>query len=257
MSTQAKHVPLPGSHCKTVPGSSVIEPAHPNQRIEVTVRLRARAPIPQSVRSQATAAPHPQQRQYLTREQLASDHGASPEDIAKVTAFAHAHHLAIVATIASARRSVWLAGTVDHMNAAFGVTLEKCDLPEGGTFRSCKGSIMIPADLQGIIVGVFGLDNHRQAKTHFRLRKGVAGIRRAATANIQFTPLQIARLYDFPTNLATRKAPEYRPRRIRPRKSGVACPTSPPIPIRAIRSASTARTPSLPEPARSHRSGRD
>jgi kumamolisin len=200
VSTQAKHVPLPGSRCNPVPGSNVIGPVHPDQRIEVTVRLRARAPIPQAVWSAATAAQHSQDRRYLTREQLAADHGASPEDIAKVKAFAHANHLVVVET-SEARRSVWLAGTVAHMSAAFGVTLEEYDIPEGGTFRSCTGSIMIPADLDGIIVGVFGLDNRPQAKPHFRIRKAVAGEHAAAAANTQFTPLQIAQLYDFPTNL--------------------------------------------------------
>ena len=183
-----------------MPGSSVVGPAHPDQRIEVTVRLRARAPIPQAVRSDATAARHPHERRYLTREQFAADHGASPEDIAKVVAFAQANHLAVVET-SEARRSVWLAGTVAHMGAAFGVTLEEYDHPHGGTFRGRTGSILIPADLHGIIVGVFGLDDRPQAKPHFRIRKPVAGKHAAAAANTQFTPLQIAQLYEFPTNL--------------------------------------------------------
>ena len=146
-----------------------------------------------------TSARSPTQRQYLTREQLAADHGASPEDIDKVVAFAHAHHLAVVET-SEARRSVWLAGTVAHMSAAFGVTLEEYDHPGGGTFRGRTGSILIPADLQGIVVGVFGLDNRPQAQAsfpdpHSQSRQQPQA---AATANTQFTPLQIAQLYDFP-----------------------------------------------------------
>ncbi len=199
MSTQAKHVPLAGSHRNAVPGSTVIGPAHPDQRIEVTVRLRARAAIPHSVRMDATAERHGERR-YLTREQLAADHGALPEDIAKVAAFAHAHHLAVIET-SEARRSVWLAGTVAQMSAAFGVTLEEHDHPDGGTFRNRTGSILIPADLQGIIVGVFGLDNRPQARPHFRVRKGKAGHHAGGGANTQFTPIQIAQLYDFPPNL--------------------------------------------------------
>ena len=30
---------------------------------------------------------------------------------------------------------------------------------------------MIPADLEGIVVGVFGLDNRPQARPHFRVRR--------------------------------------------------------------------------------------
>ena len=117
-------------------------------------------------------------------------------------AFAHAHHLAVVET-SEARKSVWLAGTVADMSAAFGVTLEEYDHPDGGTFRGRTGSISIPADLQGIVVGVFGLDNRPQAQPHFRIRRAGAGqsSRAATVANTQFTPLQIAKLYNFPANL--------------------------------------------------------
>ena len=124
MTSQSQTVPVSGSHRTAVPGSRVIGPAHPDQRIEVTLRLRPRGPIPQNVKLEATAPRTPSQRRYLTREQHASDHGASPEDIAKVVAFAHAYHLAVVET-SEARRSVWLAGTVDQMSTAFGVTLEE------------------------------------------------------------------------------------------------------------------------------------
>ena len=194
MSTKAKHVPLPGSHRNAVQGSSVIGPVHPHERIEVTVRIRPRAAIPRATRQSATAAGPTGDRRYLTREQLAADHGASPEDIAKVVAFAHAHHLAVVAT-SEARKSVWLSGTVADMSAAFGVTLDEYDHPHGGTFRGRMGSISIPDDLHGIVVGVFGLDNRPQAKPHFRIRRAGAGHagRAATVANTQFTPLQIAR----------------------------------------------------------------
>ena len=71
----------------------------------------------------------------------------SPEDIAKVVAFAQAHDLAVV-QISEARRSVWLSGTVAQLSAAFGVKLEEYDHPQGGTFRGRTGPIMIPADLE-------------------------------------------------------------------------------------------------------------
>ncbi len=202
MATQATHVSLSGSHRNAVTGSRLIGPAHPDQRIEVTVRLRSRANISLAVRSAATAARSPHQRRYLTREKLASDHGASSADIAKVAEFAQAHQLAVVET-SEARRSVWLAGSVAQMSAAFRVKLDEYDHPRGGTFRGRNGPIVIPADLQDIVVGVFGLDNRPQAKPHFRLRKAEAPqlTEAAAAANTQFTPIQIAQLYDFPANL--------------------------------------------------------
>ena len=201
MSSQAKKVPLAGSHRIEAAGSAVIGPAHSGERVEVTLRLRPRAAIPSQVRSAATTARSHKERQYLTRDQLSASHGTSPEDIAKVAAFAQANDLAVVQT-SEARRSVWLSGTVAQLSAAFGVKLEEYDHPEGGTFRGRTGPIMIPAGLEGIVVGVFGLDNRPQARPHFRIRKSATGRGEptAATANTQFTPVPNAPRYDFPRN---------------------------------------------------------
>ena len=172
MATQAKHVPLSGSHRNAVPGSSVIGPAHPHERIEVTVRLRPRAPIPQAVKLEATAArSSATERRYLTREQLAADHGASAEDIAKVVAFAKAHHLAVVAD---------QRGAEERLACRNGRRLERGlrrharrvrPSPTAVPSAAAPAPILIPADLEGIVVGVFGLDNRPQAQPHFRIRK--------------------------------------------------------------------------------------
>jgi kumamolisin len=177
----------------------MIGPSHPDERFEVTVRLRPRDSITAKAWSDATGASIPDRR-FLTRQQLSRERGAAAEDIAKVEAFARAHHLVPVHS-SEARRSVWLAGTLAHMEAAFGVTLNECDHPQGGSFRGRTGAVFIPADLDGIIVGVFGLDNRRQARAKFRVRgKGAngGGLAVAAT-NTQFTPVQVAALYDFPS----------------------------------------------------------
>ncbi len=202
MTMRAQTVHLAGSQRTAVPGSRVIGPAHPLKRIEVTLLLRPRDAIPQNILLATMSAGSLGQRPYLTREQLAADHGASSEDIRKVVAFAHANHLAVVET-SLARRSIWLAGTVDQMSAAFGVRLEEYDHPGGGTFRGRTGSILIPADLKDIVVGVFGLDNRPQAQSFFRIRTTKSGQQHqaAATTNTQFTAPQIAHLYDFPANL--------------------------------------------------------
>ncbi len=88
MSTPLNHVPLPGSHRKAVTGATPIGPAHPHERIVVTLRIRRRAPIPHTVKLAAMSATPPDQRKYLTPEELTSEHGAAAEDIAKVVAFA-------------------------------------------------------------------------------------------------------------------------------------------------------------------------
>src|SRR5271165_143556 len=117
MAAQVKRVPLDGSHREAVSGSRKIGPAQPDQHIEVTIRLRHRAAISAKVRSEATNPLSHKSRRYLSREEYAANHGASPEDIAKIAAFAHAHDLSVVRSSA-ARRSVWLGGTVDQFSKA-------------------------------------------------------------------------------------------------------------------------------------------
>jgi kumamolisin len=183
-----------------MPNSQVLGPVHPEEQVEVTVRLRRRAPLSAAVQSKTMAAQSPKQRHYLTREQLAQAHGATPEDIAKVVAFAQAHKLAVVET-SIPRRSVILSGNAVDIGAAFGVKLEEYDHPQEGTFRGRTGAIMIPADLEGIIVGVFGLDNRPQARPHFQIRKARKRKLGRHTDLPEFTPPQLTQLYDFPANL--------------------------------------------------------
>ena len=79
-----------------VQGSRRLGPVHPDQHIEVTLRLRPRAGISAKVRSEATNPLSHKSRRYLTREEFTANHGASAEDIAKVAEFAQAHDLAVV-----------------------------------------------------------------------------------------------------------------------------------------------------------------
>ena len=201
MASQGKNVQLAGSHRAAVAGSRLVGPSHADERVEVTVRLRPRAALTSKVKADAMGGRSPKGRSYMTHEQLTAAHGATPEDIAKVTAFAKAHDLSVVQT-SEARRSVWLSGTVTAFNAAFGISLQEYEHPDGGTYRGRTGPIVIPGDLDGIIQGIFGLDNRPQAKPHFRVSKPHRGKAKRASADLaQFTPPQVAALYNFPANL--------------------------------------------------------
>ncbi|MGA9480341.1 MAG: S53 family peptidase, partial [Candidatus Acidiferrales bacterium] len=92
-----------------------------------------------------------------------------------------------------------LSGTVDAFSRAFGVELNRYQ-NAGGTCRMRTGTIQIPANLDGIIEGVFGLDNRPQAKAHFRIRKNNPNAVRAQAAASSFTALQVAQAYNFPAN---------------------------------------------------------
>jgi kumamolisin len=94
---------------------------------------------------------------------------------------------------------VKLSGTVQELGKAFGANLRRTE-HESGAYRCRQGVLTIPAELQHVIEGVFGLDNRPQAKTHFRLRKTKPGIRAAAAAT-SYSPVQVAKAYAFPTGV--------------------------------------------------------
>jgi kumamolisin len=200
MPTQGNYVPLRGSDRKAVPGSNVLGPAHADERIEVSVYLRRRAPLSAEIKQRTMGNLLPRDRKYLTREELAAHYGAAPADIARVEEFARSHNLTVVET-SQARRRVRLGGTVAAFAAAFRVTLHSCEHAHCGTYRGRTGDIMVPESLAEAIVGVFGLDNRPQAQAHFLIRPPQPVQAAPAAASTQFTPTQVAQLYDFPSNL--------------------------------------------------------
>jgi kumamolisin len=196
MATREARVELKGSARAALPGGKDVGPADPNQPIEVSVFLRRGSAPGELPSAEQMGARPPRERKYLTREGFASAHGASSADIEKIRAFAARYGLK-VASQDRASRIVKLAGTVHAFNEAFGVTLRRYDHADG-SFRCRTGALTIPANLDGIIEGVFGLDNRPQAKTHFRLRKKNPSVQ-ARAADGSFSPMQVAQAYSFPS----------------------------------------------------------
>jgi len=182
-------VSLKGSERTALRGARVLAPAEPTERLEVTVVVRRRARQDLSARIAALASGDAQ-TPYLSRAEFAERHGADTGDLAAVRAFAAANGLAVVQEHA-ARRSVVLSGTVAQFSAAFNVRLHQMT-HAGGSYRGRTGAIEVPAELDGIIEAVLGLDGRPQAKTHFRVRP-------ASSAAVAYTPLEVASLYGFPT----------------------------------------------------------
>ena len=202
-------VVLPGSARFKPPGCRMLGAAPAQERLQVSVRLRAPAGAPPLLDYVAALGSQmPRQRQYLSRQEFARRFGASLADVAKVEAFAHQHSLTIV-RVDLAARTMRLEGSVADFSRAFGVrlrrakfargTLNRSGALNGGTYRTRSGQIRIPAQLQGIIVGVHGLDNRPVARAHFRIRRGRKAAARATDAS--FTAPQIAALYGFPAGL--------------------------------------------------------
>jgi kumamolisin len=184
--SDAPRVELAGSERTPLPEGLRVSPADPAERVEVTVVLRRRGSLPEP----GQARPHLQRRQI---EEIA---GADPADIARVESFAHEHGLDVVAA-SPARRSVVLSGPLGALESAFGTRLHLYDL-DGAVYRGRQGPLSVPAEVAPAIEGVFGLDDRPQARPHFRplLNAGRPVAAHAVTA--AFTPVEVARLYDFP-----------------------------------------------------------
>lgn len=195
MSEQEKYVPLSGSDRKPLPQASVLGPTDPDERLEVTVRVRRKQALPSA---EALASQLPAQRQYLTAEEYNHQYGGDPQDLEVVADFARSHGLHVVEK-SDSRRSVTLSGNVQAMSAAFQVTLENYEYPNG-TYRGRTGDISIPENLRGIIEGVFGLDNRPFAKSHLSRRRSNPDAAAAAPGST-FTPPELAQIYNFPTGV--------------------------------------------------------
>jgi kumamolisin len=182
-----------------IPGSErAADPHHPRigdpvgeRELEVTVYLRSSAPLDWV---DSEAAQPPAQRRVLSREELASAHGARAEDIDAVRAFAAEYGLQVTA-VDQARRSVALHGTLDALARAFGVqSLGLFQHPTAGVYRGRQGALTVPGQLAGVITGVFGIDERPQARPHLRFHT------EAAQAN-SYTPVEVAQAYGFPATL--------------------------------------------------------
>jgi len=176
-------IPLAGSERKPVAAARALGPVAKDEPVRATVVLRRHG-----------ADPDVTGRQH-SREDFGVLHGANPEDIETLEDFAHEHGLTVEQQSAGAR-SVVLSGPAEAMQMAFGTMLTSYELAPGGKrFRGRTGPVMIPTELKDAVIAVLGLDNRPVAKPHVRRRT------RTSAQESSFTPVQIAKLYDFPANI--------------------------------------------------------
>ena len=182
----APRVELAGSERTPLPEDRRVSRADLSERTEVTVLLRRSGDLPEP----GTARPR------LSRRRLEALAGARPDDIAAVERFAHENGLSVVSA-SPARRSIVLSGPLGALESAFGTELWLYDL-DGNVHRGRQGPLTVPAAIAPAVEGVFGLDDRPQARPHFRrLLSGGAPVI-AHTAGASFSPVDLARLYEFP-----------------------------------------------------------
>lgn len=171
-------VALAGSGKPALAGSTAETPLKDRGAITVSVIVRRKEALPQAAIEGA----------HITRAQYRATHGADPAAIKAVTAFAKEFGLSAMAD--PARRTVSVTGPVADLQKAFGVLLYQ-HTADGQTLRLRQGDICLPEALIPYVEAVLGLDNRPQAEAHFRVLPRASGT--------SFTPVQVARLYNFPT----------------------------------------------------------
>ena len=195
-------VPIPGSERELDSSHVRTGDVDPQAEVEVTVYLAHRA-APDWV--DAAAQQPPAQRRRVAREDWADAHGAAPESIQQVRTFAADHGLEVVDADA-ARRTVRLRGTVKALGEAFGVQFagRYAVSSDAGaaSYRGRRGPLTVPQDLDGVITGVFGLDDRPQAQPRIRFAAASASASAgaAAAAGTSYTPPEVAAAYGFPSS---------------------------------------------------------
>jgi kumamolisin len=179
---------LKGSHRNPIPNSQPVagpgSRPDPNTHVEVTISLRRKASIPTSVTHSGV----------LNKEQLTADYGATASDFMAIQQFAEEYNLKIVEE-SPLTCTVKVSGRLEDLEKAFGTSLKHVKLGDRH-FRQRTGHISLPEDVSSIIEGVFGLDDRPQAQPRFRSAV-------APHAAHAFSPLDIAKLYNFPAGDGT------------------------------------------------------
>jgi kumamolisin len=177
----ADQIPLPGSERPRPRGAQRLRDLDPAERIEITVTV--------------------------TRDRGSDAIGQVAQRLGQLGL--------TVLEQSSQTMSLRLSGSAAQMEAAFKPGLGVYSHPEQGEFRGREGQLQIPADLEGLVTGVFGLDQRRVA----RRRHGVPGpavpdpaqdaggvsvaqqrksFLDAASTGQALTPAQLTSHYNFP-----------------------------------------------------------
>ena len=177
------YVVLPGSKRGKNPNATKCGEVDPKQRISVTIGL--------------SGPKLPGADEYIgktmTPEELASQYGAKPEDADKVAKSLGKFGID-VDKVSLVTRSMKVSGTAAQMEAAFKPGLVMMRSVDQGEYRGRQGSIEVPADLKGVVTGVFGLDERRMAR-----RKAAVAAQAASTAALSpLTPTDLEHRYNFP-----------------------------------------------------------
>jgi len=181
----ARRTAVTGSARAAAPLARDAAPVDASATVDVTLVLRRRAQLPEDL----VVGPR-----AVTRAELGERFGADPADVATVSGVLAAAGLTVTGSDPASRR-VSASGPVEAVARLFGTDLrEVTSRALGGgevRHRQREGEVSLPAELDGVVTAVLGLDDRPQARAQFR-------VARAAAATASYTPVQLAQVYEFP-----------------------------------------------------------
>jgi kumamolisin len=191
-------VPLPGSEQGQLPDAKPAGDLDTSESITVTLVLRRRAEVP----AELIAGPV-----TLSAAEFANRYGATPEDAELVTSALGQYRLTVSDTHLASRR-LKVSGKIGDLSEAFGTELSQVTSqhPETGedvTHRYRTGGLSVPAGLEGVVLGVHGLDNRPLARAQFRVAPApppAPAPSPSPSGATSMTALQVASLYAFPAS---------------------------------------------------------
>ena len=180
------HVVLSGSDRPRKHDAERISDVDPASAVEVTVTVRG-PDLPQVAPGKS-----------MSREELERSYSASQADMDAVAEGLADYGLEVLDSAPSVR-SLRVRGSAAQMDAAFRANLG-IYRHNGHEYRGREGSLEIPAGLEGIVTGVFGLDQRRVA----RRVPGIPPTQEPAEAVAQgaLSPADLEERYRFPAGEA-------------------------------------------------------
>jgi kumamolisin len=177
----ATHVVLSGSNRPKDPQTVRVSDVDPDEPIDLTINLRGpKLPSPDDYVGQT-----------MTPDQVSSQFGASQQDADEVSKVLTKYGLK-VESVSLPTRSMRVIGPASAVEAAFKPNMAIVrSARQQGEYRSRQGPLQIPQELQGVVKGVFGIDERRMAR-----RKAPSST--AAPALSPQAPAQLEQRYNFP-----------------------------------------------------------
>lgn len=194
----AERVELVGSGRNVVAGATRVGSLDPEAPLTVTLVVRRPSPEHLLAWIEAQSQLSPLLRSPMSQTEFETKHGIEPADLHAISSFA-AHYGLTVEKTHIAAGTVHLSGPVRAMNEAFGIELSSYQ-HKAFSYRGHEGPVYIPSTLSSVVTDVLGLDSRPQAHPHFRVAHSSLKDTRASATQVAYSPLQVAQLYNFPTD---------------------------------------------------------